>query len=66
MRLIVESGNVRGSKCKPRSYVARDENTRSGYHADLELSDRSRERLEMKTHGHGYHADLELSDRSRG
>ena len=21
MRLIVESGNVRGSKCKPRSYV---------------------------------------------
>ena len=22
------------------------------YHADLELSDRSRERLEMKTHGH--------------
>ena len=37
-----------------------------GYHADLELSDRSRERLEMKTHGHGYHADLELSVRSRG
>ena len=37
-----------------------------GYHADLELSDRSWERLEMKTHGHDYHADLELSDRSRG
>ena len=35
--------NVRGSKCKPKSYVARDENTRSGYHVDLELSDRSRE-----------------------
>ena len=37
-----------------------------GYHADFELSDRSRERLEKKTPGHGYHADLELSDRSRG
>ena len=37
-----------------------------GYYPDLELSDRSQERLEMKTHGHGYHADLELSDRSRG
>ena len=37
-----------------------------GYHVDLELSDRSRVRLEMKTHGHGYHADLGLSDRSRG
>ena len=36
-----------------------------GYQADLELSDRSWERLEMKTHGHGYHTDLELSDRSR-
>ena len=36
-----------------------------GYHADLELDDRSRERLERKTHGHGYHTDLELSDRSR-
>ena len=35
------------------------------YHPDLELSDRSRERLEMKTHGHGYHVDLESSDRSR-
>ena len=34
--------NVTGSKCKPNSYVARDENTLSGYHADLELSDRSR------------------------
>ena len=37
-----------------------------GYHTDLELGDRSRERLERKTHEHGYHADLELSDRSRG
>ena len=37
------SGNVRGSKCKPKSYVNRDENTRSDYHVDLELSDRSRE-----------------------
>ena len=35
--------NVRGSKCKPKSYVNQDENTRSGYHVDLELSDRSRE-----------------------
>ena len=35
--------NVRGSKCKPKSYVNRDENTRSGYHVDIELSDRSRE-----------------------
>ena len=35
--------NVRGSKCKPKSYVNRDENTRSGYQVDLELSDRSRE-----------------------
>ena len=46
--------------------MTRDENTRSGYHVNLELNDRSRERLEMKTHGHGYHVDLELSDRSRG
>ena len=45
--------------------MTRDENTRSCYHEDLELSDRSRECLEMKTHGHGYHVDLELSDRSR-
>ena len=36
-----------------------------GYHIDLELSDRSRERLGMKTHGRGYHINLELSDRSR-
>ena len=35
--------NVRGSKCKPKIYVNQDENTRSGYHVDLELSDRSRE-----------------------
>ena len=35
-----------------------------GYHPDLELSDRSRERLEMRTHGSGYHIDLELSDKS--
>ena len=41
------------------------ENTRSSYHVDLELSDRNREWLEMKTHGHGYHVDLELSDGSR-
>ena len=45
--------------------MTRDENTRSSYHVDIGLSDRSRERLEMKTHGHGYHVDLELSDRSR-
>ena len=38
-----DSGNVRGSKCKPKSYVNRDKNTRSGYYVDLELSDRSRE-----------------------
>ena len=35
--------NVRGLKCKPKSYVNRDENTRSGYYVDLELSDKSRE-----------------------
>ena len=35
--------NVRGSKCNPKSYINRDENTRSGYHVDLEFSDRSRE-----------------------
>ena len=35
--------NVRGSKCEPKSYVNRNENTLSGYHVDLELSDRSRE-----------------------
>ena len=35
------------------------------YHPDLELSDRSRERIGMKIHGRGYHMDLELSDRSR-
>ena len=27
--------NVTGSKCKPKSYVARYENTRTGYHVDL-------------------------------
>ena len=36
-----------------------------GYHVDLELSDRSRERLGMKTHGRGYRVDIDLSDRSR-
>ena len=35
--------NVRGSKCEPKSYVNRNENTLSGYHVDSELSDRSRE-----------------------
>ena len=34
--------NVKGSKCEPKSYVNRNENTLSGYHVDLELSDRSR------------------------
>ena len=33
--------NVRGSKCKPKNYVAQDENTRSDYHIDLEFSDKS-------------------------
>ena len=42
MRLIVESGNVRGSKCKPRSYVAEMKTQGHGYRPDLELSDRSR------------------------
>ena len=42
MRLIVKSGNVRGSRCEPKNCVARDENTLSSYHVDLELSDRSR------------------------
>ena len=32
-----------GLKCKPKSYVARDENTPTGYRVNLELSDRSRE-----------------------
>ena len=43
--------NVKGSQYRPKSYVARDENIRSSYHIDLELSDRSREWLEMKIHG---------------
>ena len=42
MRLIVESGNVRGSKCKPRSYVPEMKTQGHGYRADLELRDRSR------------------------
>ena len=41
MRLIVESGNVRDSKCKQRSYVPEMKTQGHGYHADLELSDRS-------------------------
>ena len=58
--------DVRGSKCRPKSSIAREIKTQgNGYHPDLELSDRSRERLEMRTHGHGYHPNLELSDRSR-
>ena len=36
-----------------------------GRGVDLELSDRTRERLGMKTHGRGYHVDIDLSDRSR-
>ena len=42
MRLIVESGNVRGSKRKPRSYVPEMKTQGHGYRADLELRDRSR------------------------
>ena len=42
MRLIVELGNVRGSKCEPRSYVPEMKTHGHGNHADLELSDRSR------------------------
>ena len=58
--------DIRGSKCRQKSYIAREMKTHGhGYHPDLELSDKSRERLEMKTHGHGYHQDLELSDRSQ-
>ena len=58
--------NIRGSKCRPKSSIALEMKTHGhGYHPDLELSDRSRERLGMKTHGRGYHIDLELSDRSR-
>ena len=41
MRLIVESRNVRGSKCKPRSYVPEMKTQGHVYRADLELSDRS-------------------------
>ena len=58
--------DIRGSKCRPKSSIAQEIKTHGhGYHPDLELSDRSRERLGMKTHEHGYHPDLELSDRSR-
>ena len=42
MRLIVKTGNVRGSKCKLRSYVPEMKIQGHGYRADLELSDRSR------------------------
>ena len=43
MRLIDESGNVRGgSKCKPRSYVPEMKTQGHGYRADLELRDRIR------------------------
>ena len=42
MRLIVESGNVRGLKCKSRSYMPEMKIRGHGYHTDLELSDRSR------------------------
>ena len=41
--------NVRGSKCKPKSDVNRDESTQSGYHVDLEFSDRSQESLQGKS-----------------
>ena len=58
--------DIRGSKCRPKSSIAQEIKTQGhDYHPDLELSDRSRERLEMKTHGHGYHIDLELSGRSQ-
>ena len=39
---MVESGNVRGSKCKPKNYVIEMKTQGHGYHADLELSDESR------------------------
>ena len=36
--------DVRGSKCRPKYFVAREMKTHGhGYHPDLELSDRSRE-----------------------
>ena len=58
--------DIRGSKCRPKSSIAREMKTQGhGYHPDLELSDRSRERLKMKTRGRGYYIDLYLSDRSR-
>ena len=60
------SGGRKRSKCRPKSSIAREIKMQgNGYHLDLELSDRSRERLEMRIHGYGYHPDLELSDRSR-
>ena len=40
---MVESRNVRGSKCKPKNYVIEMKTQGHGYHIDLELSDRSRE-----------------------
>ena len=39
---MVESGNLRGSKCKSKSYVIEMKAQGHGYHVDLELSDRSR------------------------
>ena len=46
--------DIRGSKCRPKSSIAQEMKThRHEYHLDLELSDRSRERLGMKTHGRG-------------
>ena len=55
MRLIVESGNVRGSKCKPRSYVPEMKTQGHGYRADLELRDRSRGDLRV-----GYPLEIAL------
>ena len=57
--------DVRGSKCRPKIFVAREMKTHGhGYHPDLELSDRSRELLEMETWS-WLSRRLRLSDRSR-
>ena len=58
--------SIRDLQYHPKGSVARErENTRTWLSPYLELSDRNRERLEMKTYGCGYHPDLELSDRGQ-
>ena len=46
---------VRDPQCKPKIYVAKNKTHGHIYHLDLELSDRSRDRLEI-----GYHWQIAL------